>query len=153
MGTFNTVKATIPHLRKSHGAYLHVSATLHYQGTIYQAHVSAAKAGVDALSRVISVEEGPHGVRSNVIAPGGIEETEGWSRLLGDRPQELMPHIPLVRSGKINDIANATLFLFSDAANWISGQILVVDGGQPYNQYPVPYPQAVLDPESAKAKL
>lgn len=70
IGTYNTLKATLPHVRKTKGAYLHISATLHYSGTPYQAHVSAAKAGIDALSNVIAVEEGPRGVRSNVVAPG-----------------------------------------------------------------------------------
>jgi peroxisomal 2,4-dienoyl-CoA reductase len=70
LGTYNTVKATLPSIRKTQGAYLHISATLHYKGTPYQAHVSAAKAAIDALSQVIAVEEGPRGVRSNVVAPG-----------------------------------------------------------------------------------
>lgn len=70
LGTYNTLKATLPAIRESKGSYLHISATLHYRGTPWQAHVSAAKAGVDALNAVIAVEEGPRGVRSNVIAPG-----------------------------------------------------------------------------------
>ncbi len=70
LGTYNTIKATLPHIRSSKGSYIHISATLHYSGTPWQAHVSAAKAGVDALSAVLAVEEGPRGVRSNVIAPG-----------------------------------------------------------------------------------
>ncbi|KAG8906605.1 hypothetical protein FRC00_012455, partial [Tulasnella sp. 408] len=69
LGTFNTVKATLSQIRQTRGSYIHVSALLHHQGTPYQAHVSAAKAAVDALSAVIAVEEGPRGVRSNVIAP------------------------------------------------------------------------------------
>jgi peroxisomal 2,4-dienoyl-CoA reductase len=70
LGTYNTIKATLPLIRESRGSYLHISATLHYRGTPWQAHVSAAKAGVDALSQALAVEEGPRGVRSNVIAPG-----------------------------------------------------------------------------------
>jgi NAD(P)-dependent dehydrogenase (short-subunit alcohol dehydrogenase family) len=70
LGTYNTIKATLPLVRESKGCYLHISATLHYRGTPWQAHVSAAKAGVDALSQALAVEEGPRGVRSNVIAPG-----------------------------------------------------------------------------------
>src|ERR1700743_2525107 len=81
LGTYNTIKATLPYVRASKGVYVHISATLHYRGTPYQAHVSAAKAAVDALSKVLAVEEGPHGVRSNVIAPGPIEGTEGMDRL------------------------------------------------------------------------
>lgn len=72
IGTYHTIKATLPHIRSSKGSYIMVSATLHYNGSPFQAHVSAAKAGVDALSAVLAVEEGPYGVRSNVIAPGMI---------------------------------------------------------------------------------
>lgn len=67
MGTYNTVKATLDHLKKSHGAYIHVSATLHYFAIPWQAAPSAAKAGIDSLSQSIAVEMGPFGVRSNVI--------------------------------------------------------------------------------------
>ena len=72
LGTYNTLKATLPAVRETKGCYLHISATLHYRGTPFQAHVSAAKAGVDALNAVIAVEEGPRGVRSNIIAPGYV---------------------------------------------------------------------------------
>lgn len=72
LGTYNTIKATLPYLRLTRGSYIHISATLHYRATPFQAHVSAAKAGVDALSAVLAVEEGPRGVRSNIIAPGWV---------------------------------------------------------------------------------
>jgi len=152
LGTFNTFKATIPYIRQSHGSYIHVSATLHYRGLPYQAHVSSAKAGVDALSRVIAVEEGPWGVRSNVIAPGPIAATEGMDRLSvsgSERPLESF--VPLGRRGAIQDIANATVFLFSDAAGFITGEALVVDGGiQHLSSSSFPYPEAVLDPASVQ---
>jgi len=152
LGTFNTFKATIPYVRQSHGSYIHVSVTLHYRGLPYQAHVSSAKAGVDALSRVIAVEEGPWGVRSNVIAPGPILGTEGMSRLsVSGTEQSVDSTVPLGRQGTVEDIANATVFLFSDAASLITGEAIVVDGG--YNHVSTssfPYPESVLDPESVR---
>ncbi|TFK70871.1 2,4-dienoyl-CoA reductase [Pluteus cervinus] len=149
LGTYNTVKATLPHLRASKGSYIHVSATLHYRGTPYQAHVSAAKAAVDALSAVITVEEGPHGVRSNVIAPGPIAATEGMSRLMPQNSKKFGSDGPGGRFGDSKDIANAAVFLFSPAAAFVSGQVLVVDGGYENIRYSfVPYPQSVLDPAS-----
>ena len=171
LGTFNTFKATIPHIRQSHGSYIHVSATLHYRGKAnpdwidfgvlttllvglpYQAHVSSAKAGVDALSRVIAVEEGPWGIRSNVIAPGPIAATEGMSRLgVSGSERTIESFIPLGRQGVVQDIANATVFLFSDAASLITGEALVVDGGlQHLSTSSFPYPEAVLDPESVQS--
>jgi peroxisomal 2,4-dienoyl-CoA reductase len=121
-------------------------------GTPYQAHVSAAKAAVDALSQVLAVEEGPQGVRSNVIAPGPISGTEGFSRLSNKTKSERdSSTYPLGRVGHVKDIANATVFLFSDAAANITGQILSVDGGNAHlAAFQLPYPQAMLDPESVK---
>jgi 2,4-dienoyl-CoA reductase [(3E)-enoyl-CoA-producing], peroxisomal len=124
----------------------------HTSGTPYQVHVSAAKAGVDALSAVLAVEEGPHGVRSNVIAPGPIGGTEGMDRLSVQSTDEryAIDH-PTGRMGDIKDIANSTVFLFSPAASYITGQVLVVDGGsQHLKQQLLPYPQAVLDPASVR---
>ncbi|KDR73235.1 hypothetical protein GALMADRAFT_251819 [Galerina marginata CBS 339.88] len=149
IGTFNTIKATLAHVRASKGAYIHVSATLHYNGTPFQVHVSAAKAGVDALSAVLAVEEGPNGVRSNVIAPGPISGTEGMDRLSPKGEISGLPGYPAGRMGVVGDIANATIFLFSDAAAYITGQVLPVDGGTMHMQSTfLPYPQAVIDPQS-----
>jgi NAD(P)-dependent dehydrogenase (short-subunit alcohol dehydrogenase family) len=115
--------------------------------TLFQAHVSAAKAGVDALSAVLAVEEGPNGVRSNVIAPGPIEGTEGAERLTVKNSK--FSDCPAGRVGRISDIGNATVFLFSDAAAFITGQVLVVDGGTRHIQFSkLPYPMSVINPES-----
>lgn len=124
--------------------------TIPFLGTPYQAHVSAAKAAVDATSAVLAVEEGPHGVRSNVIAPGPISGTEGVDRLL-TKGRDVQNHslIPTGRMGDSRDIANAAVFLFSDAASFISGQVLVVDGASDHLRRPfLPYPESVLDPAS-----
>ena len=168
LGTYNTIKATLPHVRVTKGSYIHVSATLHYRGTCgfdpiflfhcskrfffagtpYQVHVSAAKAAVDATSAVLAVEEGPRGVRSNVIAPGPIGGTEGMDRLTPKGSEDSWP-IPTGRKGESRDVANAAVFLFSNAASFISGQILVVDGASQHIRGPMlPYPQSVLDPTS-----
>ncbi|CAK5281925.1 unnamed protein product [Mycena citricolor] len=154
IGTYNTIKATISQLRQTKGAYIHVSAMLHYKGTPYQAHVSAAKAGVDALSAVVAVEEGPHGVRSNVIAPGPIAGTEGMDRLEGKGSQSRELMYPLGRMGAISDIENATVYLFSEAASYVTGQILCVDGGNEHvRTQVVPYPLSVLEPEKVKSMI
>ncbi|OCH88828.1 2,4-dienoyl-CoA reductase [Obba rivulosa] len=153
IGTYNTIKATLQHIRASKGSYIHVSATLHYRGTPYQVHVSAAKAAVDATSAVLAVEEGPHGIRSNVIAPGPIGGTEGMDRLSpkGDAQQVVYPRLPAGRLGDVKDIANMTVFLFSDAANFVTGQVIAVDGGHEHLRGPsLPYPESVLDPNAVK---
>ncbi|MGH9897588.1 MAG: SDR family oxidoreductase [Pyrinomonadaceae bacterium] len=130
-GTFNVCRAAYQELKKRRGSILNISATLHYLGTPLQSHVSAAKAGVDALTRNLAVEWGRDGIRVNAIAPGPIEETEGMARLVPIKTREaLRKRIPLGRFGKIHDIEQAALFLCSDAASFINGVILVVDGGQ-----------------------
>ncbi|KAJ1331519.1 2,4-dienoyl-CoA reductase [(3E)-enoyl-CoA-producing] [Microdochium nivale] len=143
LGTYNTVKATIPYLVESAkrnpnpstdgltgGRILAVSAAFHYTGTPMQAHVMAAKASVDNIMVSVALEYGPHGVTANVITPGGIEGTEGMERLASSKntAKQLGRSIPLGRMGTIRDIADATVFLFSDAGNYVNGDILVVDG-------------------------
>lgn len=130
-GTFNVCRASFAELKKTKGQILNISATLHYLATPMQIHVSAAKAGVDAITRNLSVEWGRHGIRVNGIAPGPIEDTEGMKRLLPEQFKEMIvKKIPLRRFGRIADIENAALFLSSDAASYINGVTLVVDGGQ-----------------------
>lgn len=130
-GTFNVCRASFDALKESGGQILNISATLHYLATPLQIHVSAAKAGVDAITRNLSVEWGRHGIRVNGIAPGPIEDTEGMKRLLPEALKEkITKKIPLGRFGRIVDIENAALFLCSDAASYINGVTLVVDGGQ-----------------------
>ena len=129
-GTFNVCRAAFAELRKNRGQILNISATLHYLGTPMQLHVSAAKAGVDALTRNLAVEWGRYGIRVNAVAPGPIEDTEGMKRLVPEPIKEqLRQRVPLGRFGLIKDIENAAVFLCSDAASYINGAVLVVDGG------------------------
>src|SRR6266542_3678627 len=130
-GTFNVCRAAFAPLKEHRGQILNISATLHYVGTPMQLHVSAAKAGVDALTRNLAVEWGRYGIRVNGIAPGPIGDTEGMKRLVPEPIKEkLKQRIPLGRFGLIKDIENAAVFLCSDAASYINGAVLVVDGGQ-----------------------
>lgn len=129
-GTFNVCRAAFDQLKENKGQILNISATLHYTATPMQIHVSAAKAGVDAITRNLSVEWGRHGIRVNGIAPGPIEDTEGMKRLLPPQLKEVLTKkIPLQRFGRIKDIEDSALFLCSDAASYINGVTLVVDGG------------------------
>ncbi|KAI0292337.1 hypothetical protein B0F90DRAFT_1811956 [Multifurca ochricompacta] len=152
LGTYHVIKATLPHVQASRDP-TSTSLTMSCIGTPYQVHVSAAKAAVDALSAVLAVEQGPHGVRSNVIAPGPIAGTEGVDRLSPKGPgsDENYWPVPTGRKGESQDVANAAVFLFSDAASFISGQVLVVDGASEHlRAAALPYPQSVLDPASVQ---
>lgn len=145
-GTFNTIKATVPHLVESAarnpnpppaghvgtgGRILAISATFHYTGVPLQSHVSAAKAGVDSLMASVALEYGPLGVVANVITPGPIAGTEGMERLASaeaNATAALARAIPSGRWGTVRDIADATVYMFSDAGNYVNGHVLVVDG-------------------------
>ncbi len=129
-GSFNVSRAAFAELKKNRGQILNISATLHYLGTPMQLHVSAAKAGVDALTKNLAVEWGRYGIRVNAIAPGPIGDTEGMRRLVPEPIKEkLKRRIPLGRFGLIEDIENAAVFLCSEAASYINGAVIVVDGG------------------------
>ena len=129
-GTFHLSKAALPHLKRQGGAVLNISSTLHYLGTAAQLHVSAAKAGVDALTRVLAVEWGRYGIRVNGLAPGPVADTEGVRRLLvGPARERAEAATPLGRLGTIDDVCDAALFLCSGAAAFVTGVTLVVDGG------------------------
>lgn len=130
-GTWNCSKAVFDaSLKANGGQILNISATLHYGGTPMQLHVSAAKAAVDALTRNLAVEWGSLGIRVNAVAPGPIADTEGARRLFaGEVGERIKKRTPVRRLGKIEDVANASLFLLSEAAQNITGAILVTDGG------------------------
>ncbi|HEX8853925.1 MAG TPA: SDR family oxidoreductase, partial [Pyrinomonadaceae bacterium] len=129
-GTFNVCRAAFAELKRARGQILNISATLHYGGTPYQLHVSAAKAGVDALTRNLAVEWGAYGIRVNAIAPGPVEDTEGMKRLVPEPVKErLRRKIPLGRFARIRDIEHCAVFLCSDAAAYINGAVIPIDGG------------------------
>ena len=130
-GTFHTSRAAFEALQKAgDGLILNISATLHYHGTPLQIHASAAKAGVDAITRNLAVEWGQFGIRVCGIAPGPIGDTEGIRRLApGDTGARMAAAIPAGRFGAIDEIAAAAVFLRSAGAAYVTGHILVVDGG------------------------
>lgn len=118
-----------PTIGTTGGRIVFISVTFHYTGIPLQAHVAAAKAGIDALSASVAIEYGPRGLTSNVIAPGGIAATEGIQRLSNSEDGSAEELVPLGRWGSLREIADATVYLFSDAANYVNGEVLVVDGG------------------------
>jgi len=165
-GTFFVSQAVAPVMReRGGGRIINISMTLHYRGWPQMAHATAAKAGIDALTRTLAVEWAPWGIRVNAIAPGPIP-TEGVRKAFalqrrtaarggapsetpsgsGGAPPETGPAelfgldaaladyakraIPAGRWGTPRDIANIAAFLASSAGDWITGAILVVDGGE-----------------------
>jgi len=132
LGTFNICRAAFEHLRKPGASVIAISATQATQATPMQAHVCAAKAAVEMLTKTLAYEWGPAGVRVNAIEPGPIEETEGMKRLTPDEEmkRKLATTIPLGRYGTKDEIADLALFLSSGAASYITGAVFLADGGQ-----------------------
>jgi peroxisomal 2,4-dienoyl-CoA reductase len=144
-GTFFCSQAVAPIMRAAGGGRIvNISMTLHYRGWPQMAHATAAKAGVDALTRTLAVEWAPAKIRVNAIAPGPIP-TDGVRKAFTPPPGSGVPDlgmvekamdeyakksIPLRRFGTAADIANMVAYLASPAGDWITGSILVVDGGE-----------------------
>jgi NAD(P)-dependent dehydrogenase (short-subunit alcohol dehydrogenase family) len=132
LGTFNTCRAAFEHLRRPGASIINISATQAFTPMAMQAHVCAAKAGVDMLTKCLAIEWGAEGVRVNSIAPGAVDDTEGMRRLAPtpEIRKQFTRGIPLQRFATKAEIADLALFLVSDAANFITGTVVVCDGGQ-----------------------
>ena len=150
IGTFMMSKHVyIKWMKANKGSIINISASLHYLGTLMNSHASAAKAGVDAITKTLGLEWGPKGVRVNGVAPGFIEGTEGFERLMDlnkanskdnlkeskgstvsvDLIEQSKAIIPLQRFGNRKDVSNTVLFLASDLSSYMTGQSLLIDGG------------------------
>ena len=126
---FNMTKAVQrTFLKQRNGSLIHMSSVVGVKGNAGQANYAASKAGIIGFSKSIALELGSRNIRSNVIAPGFVE-TEMTKKLSEDLVQGWRNAIPLKRGGSAEDVANACVFLASDLANYITGQVLHVDGG------------------------
>lgn len=130
MGTVHVTKAAYPYLKRPGASIINISAPQAYLPYEAQAHVCAAKAGVDQITRTLSMEWGVEGIRVNSVVPGFIEGTEGAKRVAPTQQIEdaLMADIPLGRFGQPADVANMCLFLCSPFASYVSGSVIDVDG-------------------------
>jgi NAD(P)-dependent dehydrogenase (short-subunit alcohol dehydrogenase family) len=131
IGTFNTVRAAWQYLRKPGASVLAISAAHAHMPIPLQAHVCAAKAGVELLMKTIALEWGPEGVRCNCISPGPTADTEGMARLAptAEAEKRVCATVPLRRMGTKEELADLALYLCSDAASYITGATFACDGG------------------------
>jgi len=128
-GTFNCTKSVIRHmLKKRSGKIINVSSVVGIMGNMGQSNYAASKAGIIGFTKSIAKEVGSRGINVNAIAPGYIE-TEMTKNLSEDIRNEMLKSIPLSKFGNVEDVANLITFLASDAANYIHGQLINVDGG------------------------
>jgi NAD(P)-dependent dehydrogenase (short-subunit alcohol dehydrogenase family) len=131
LGTFNVFSAALPLLRRPGAALLAITAPQAQRPWEGQAHVCAAKAGIDMLVKCLALEWGKLGVRVNAVSPGPIASTEGLKRL-STRPEIetfVRDSTPLRRFGEVGDIAHVVAFLCSSQAGYVTGTILDCDGG------------------------
>jgi NAD(P)-dependent dehydrogenase (short-subunit alcohol dehydrogenase family) len=130
-GTFNTCRAAFEFLRKPGASLLAISASHATTPIAAQAHVCAAKAGVELLMKTLAIEWGPLGIRSNCITPGPTADTEGMRRLATteESRRRIEQSVPLRRYGTKDELADLALFLCSDAASYITGAVYLCDGG------------------------
>ncbi|HRO11598.1 SDR family oxidoreductase [Amaricoccus sp.] len=131
LGSFHVMKAAYPHMRRPGGSLINISAPQAAIAMPMQAHVCAAKAGVDMLTRCLAIEWGPEGLRVNGVVPGPIEGTEGMARLAPtpEARARIARGVPLGRLGAPGEVAEACLWLGSASAGYVNGAILPADGG------------------------
>jgi NAD(P)-dependent dehydrogenase (short-subunit alcohol dehydrogenase family) len=131
LGTFNTCRAAYEFLRKPGASVVSISASHATTPIAAQAHVCAAKAGIELLMKTLAIEWGPQGIRANCITPGPTDDTEGMRRLAPTAEARLRVEesVPLRRYGTRDELADLALFLCSDAAAYITGAVYCCDGG------------------------
>ena len=128
-GTFHTCRAAARGMMKRRsGSIVNVSSVVGLHGNPGQANYSASKAGIIGLTKALARELGNRGVRANVVAPGYVDTR--LTQVIADEMKELMlANTPLGRFGRPEDIAGAVRFLCSEEAAFITGEVLMVDGG------------------------
>jgi len=128
-GVYNCTKAVLPHMiSKKQGKIINISSVWGMVGASNEVAYSASKAGIIGLTKALAKEVGPSNIQVNCIAPG-IVMTDMVSEYTMDELNNITNEIPLGRIGSTSDIAQLALFLASDSANYITGQVISPNGG------------------------
>lgn len=128
-GVFNATRASIvTFMKQKKGCIINMSSVSGVVGLPRQVNYSASKGGINAFTKALAKEVAAFGVRVNAIAPGFIE-TEILSGFNEEQKKKIGESIPLGRIGSVDDVAAVVEYLLSDAASYVTGQIIVVDGG------------------------
>ena len=128
-GTWNVCKSiTRPILKQRSGVIINLSSVVGINGNVGQVNYAASKAGVIGLTKPLAKEFASRNIRVNAVAPGYVK-SDMTAKLSEEITEKVLENIPLGQLGEVEDIANAVAFLVSDEARYITGQVLVVDGG------------------------
>jgi len=128
-GTFNCVKSvTRSMFKRRSGVIINISSVIGIVGNVGQVNYAASKAGIIGMTKALAKEYAARGIRVNAVAPGFID-TEMTEGLTDEVKKAILDRIPLNTLGTPEDVANLVIFLVSDKAKYITGQILAVDGG------------------------
>ena len=128
-GAFLVTRAAMrPMMKQRYGRVVNVASVAGVAGNAGQANYAAAKAGLIGFTKTVAREMATRNITCNAVAPGFVP-TDLTNELLDKMRDTILPQIPLGRFGSVDDVANAIAFLASDAASYITGQVLVIDGG------------------------
>lgn len=134
-GPLRLIQAVVPHMReRRHGHIVNISSNVSQRLPAGSGPYTVSKVGLEALTRTLAKEEGPHGIRVNAVAPGPIrtDMLEESLEVMGpERSEAFIRSVPLGRAGRPEEIASVVLFLVSDAASYLTGQVIYVNGGGP----------------------
>lgn len=130
MGAYHTARSAFPYLQRTRGSVLFISAGQAYKANRYQAHVGAAKAGIEMLMKDLAVEWGTYGIRSNSLVPGPVSGTEGMTRLAAHSGDEMWKKaVPLGRYADKEEIGAMAAVLSGPLGAYVTGSQYIVDGG------------------------
>jgi 3-oxoacyl-[acyl-carrier protein] reductase len=129
-GTFHVVRAAVPAMKAAgSGRIVNIGSTAGQRGEAFHAHYATTKGGVIALTKSLAVELAPNGITVNCVAPGWTDTDMARDALTGDDAPSILRTIPLGRAGRPEEVAAAVVFLASDLASYITGEIVNVNGG------------------------
>ena len=134
-GPFHLVQAVLPHMRaRRSGNIINISSNVTQRFPAAYGAYTVSKTALDTFTRILAKEEGPNGIRVNAVAPGPIRTdmlAESLGGLDSEKARAFTSSVPLRRAGEPREIAEAVAFLVSDAASYMTGQVMYVNGGGP----------------------
>jgi 3-oxoacyl-[acyl-carrier protein] reductase len=129
-GVFYAITAAVPGMRqRKSGNIINISSTAGQRGEPFHSHYAASKGAIISLTKSLAVELAPHNIRVNCVAPGWVDTDMSQASLVGDEREDILRKIPLGRAGTAQEIAAGVLFLASDLATYINGEVVNVNGG------------------------